>query len=412
MNLDKRAETKKVIIVIGLLFFAICLWVTFPFIWQCKNLKDWDEIQKRITHFPDTLKEPISIPEKENGRYWYALAGLEERNAQIDRKYNPLINFIKNELPERKSLDNKSINAHITFKNKKIASLLKEYNEDLKLLKKGSSCKFFQQDYAANNTEFKYIQLYKNQNFAAVRALQQLTHMKALCEINNKEYDKAAETINDSFKFAISFSKNRLEESDGKNLIPTLVEATLTNISCKSLQYLLEKNDKNYPQLTKTLKQVKKEFSNENLKKVLNAELSSLLLISNSARTSESKVEFKKSGYSYILFTGTYEYDKSNIILQILHMISLIQTRAIMHNVYESFNLAIKYADTGDMKLLLPFQRYRPKAIKFLDFGILTPNLYKAIETYEKTQKEVNRLEKKLKKKGESKKTTTGKITK
>jgi len=389
----KPIEKKYATIVICLLIFAAILYFIFPYIWQCRNLKNYAEIQKIIASFPDTINEPLNIPEKENGRYWFALAGLE--NKETDKKYDKLIDFLKNNFPKSKIEDDTSKNSSITFKNTDAAVILKIYAADLELLKKGSSCNFFQQEYSGKNTNFKHIVLCKELNFMLARSFQQLYWIKAVCEINNNEYDKAAETIDESFKFAISFHRNHIL-SDKKTMIPAMVEINLTSFPCNSLKYLLEKSNKSYPQLTETIKKVKKEFSDEEIKQVYDAELTYILVITDGAINVKAKKEFKKGDCVYILFTGMPDISPQSWTDSAMIYILSYWYRGMQHNLFENHKFITNYIDTKDPQILDKIEKYNKPAHPFANFNTMGGNYIKVLKQFETTQKKVNALEKEL----------------
>ncbi len=379
----KPLQIRDVVIAVCLPVFLLFLYFIFSYILPYTNSQDSAEIRRIIYAFPDTLKEPVEIPEKENGRYWYSLAGLDDK--RTDKKYENLKTFVESNMSQKLNNDK------ITFKSINIAPVLKEYASELEYLKKGSACKYFVPEFEGKGTSFEYIRLYKDSNFRLARHYQQLYRFKALCEINNKEYDKAAGTINDSFMFAVSLHRNNVQ-SDRKNLISSMVEVGLNSIACESLEYLLEKSDKPYPQLLQTLKHVKSEFSDQEIEKVFENERDYMLLMTDAGGKSESEKEFKKGKYVYVLFSQLGTTPQAPQVMSLF-------CEVMKHNFFENHKFVVNYMATKELKIFDEMSKYNNNPLSRLThFSEIAANYPKAVQQLETAQRKVNSLESMLEK--------------
>ncbi len=364
------------------------------------NEKDYQESEKLIDNFSDIIKEPLDIPKEENGMYWFTLAGLGNVRSEFKPKYNAS-NILENVTKkyygdvhykydvktQKGGLINKEA---ITFKDHDIVSAVEKFAPIEELIEKGNACKYFERDYQGKKNPFG------SPNFLAIRKVSQFYALKAICEINDKQYDKAADTINESLKFIISSGRN-YGLSDRKVLIECMIEIALLNFAGDSLEYLLEKSDKPYPELLQTFKQVKNNFSDGEIKRTFATDLMFNLA------TLDQKTEIKN--YELGLENSSYLRIKAaDYIFPTSLLAKIIMSRCSKIHSLNNYKFAVKYIDTKDLEILEQMDRYNkvPDYQVYDYFSVATPNYRKAIENIEICQKKLTYLEDKLEKKGAS----------
>ncbi len=360
------------------------------------NYKDYCECQKIITSLPDTIiREPIDIPKEKNGVYWFKSAGLDYISESdipvgfINNTVHP-VSYILNDV-NRKYFYSKTDKQTITFNDKNIVTAVKKFKPIEELLKKGTACDFFQIEYQGKKNPFVKI------DPDSVKSICVFYRIKSICEINDGDYNKAAETINEALKLVMAATGN-YAMNDRK-----IVTDSLFQISCiltlnDSLEYLLEKSDKPHPQLTKTIKKIKNSFSDEEIKKVFETDMFLKLIVYDMCQKNEKSRKIKN-------------YDLADEVLEESHVVGLLNRQPVTIvmkplicscckiNTLNNYKFISKYIDTKNPQILEQIEKYNnnPKEQAYHSFSYFSNIDHKSsLERMQMMHHKLKELEKRL----------------